>query len=102
MLYPWDMDRDIDIRAYFFRNRIWFFGTMIIAWCIDIPETLIKSVADLRPLPQEYFLFVGLHMGIAVTGIATRNKVVHLLLPIFWFVLTVYYVLMSTLGHIAG
>jgi hypothetical protein len=26
MLYPWDMDKGFDIRAYFFRNRIWFFG----------------------------------------------------------------------------
>ena len=30
MLYPWDMDRDIDVRAYFFRNRMWFFGAMFI------------------------------------------------------------------------
>jgi hypothetical protein len=68
MLYPWDMDRDIDIRAYFFRNRFWFFGAMFIAWSIDIPETMIKASADLRPLPQEYFLFVGLHLGIAIAG----------------------------------
>ena len=102
MLYPWDMDKDIDVQAYFFRNRVWFFGTMFVAWCIDIPETLIKAAADLRPLPQEYFLFVGLHLGMATAGLVTRNRTVHLVLPIAWFALTVYYVLMSTLGQIFG
>lgn len=102
MLYPWDMDRDIDVRKYFFRNRLWFFGAMFVAWCFDIPETLIKANADLRPVPPEYFLFVGLHLAMAVTGLATRNHVVHLLLPIFWFAATVYYVSMSTLGQISA
>ena len=32
MLYPWDMSRDIDVDAYFFKNRIWFFGTLLVAW----------------------------------------------------------------------
>ena len=102
MLYPWDMEKDIDVQAYFFRNRVWFFGAMFVAWCIDIPETLIKAAADLRPLPQEYFLFIGLHLGIATAGLVTRSQTIHLLLPICWFALTVYYVLMSTLGQIFG
>jgi hypothetical protein len=102
MLYPWDMEKDIDVRAYFFRNRLWFFGAMFLAWCIDIPETVIKANADLRPLPQEYFVFVGLHLGMAATGLLTRNHTVHLLLPILWFAVTLYYVLMSTLGQIYG
>ena len=63
---------------------MWFFGAMFVAWSIDIPETLIKAAADLRPLPQEYFLFVGLHLGMATVGLLTRNHIVHLLLPIFW------------------
>lgn len=102
MLYPWDMDKDIDVQAYFFRNRLWFFGAMLLAWTIDVPETMIKAAAGLRPLPQEYFLFVGLHLAMAVTGLVTRNRVVHLLLPVAWFSLTLYYVLMSTLGRIFG
>lgn len=102
MLYPWSMDRDIDVRDYFFKNRTWFFGALLVAWCLDIPETVVKSNADLRPLPQEYFWFVGLQLTIAVTGLVTRKHFVHLLLPILWFAVTVYYVLMSTLGQIRG
>jgi len=102
MLYPWDMDKDIDVREYFFRNRLWFFGALLLAWCLDIPETMLKAYAGLRPLPQEYFLFVGLHVAIAVTGLSTRRHFVHLVLPILWFMLTVYYVLLSTLGQISA
>lgn len=102
MLYPWDMDKDIDVRAYFFRNRLWFFGALFVAWCMDIPETLLKSSADLRATPQEYFWFVSLQLMIATTGLSTRNHFVHLLLPILWFTITVYYVLMSALGQISA
>ena len=100
MLYPWDMDKNIDVRAYFFRQRTWFFGAMFLAWCLDIPETMFKASADLRPLPQEYFLFVGLHLAMAATGFVTRHRLVHLLLPVLWFSLTIFYALMSTVGRI--
>jgi hypothetical protein len=75
---------------------------MFVAWCLDIPETVVKANADLRPVPEEYFWFVGLHLVIAATGLVTRNRIVHLLLPVLWFVLIVYYVTMSTLGQIRG
>ncbi len=100
MLYPWQMADDIDVRDYFFRNKSWFFGALFIAWCIDIPETVVKSYVDLRPLPQEYFWFVTLQLGMATTGFVTRSRIVHLVLPIVWFAITVFYVTMSIVGRI--
>ncbi len=102
MLYPWDMDRDIDVRAYFFRNRIWFFGALLFAWLLDIPETLAKAGAELREVPPDYFVFVGIHLLIAVTGLSTRNRTVHLVLPILWPVVTLYYVMMTLVGQISA
>ena len=102
MLYPWDMDKDIDVEAYFFKNRAWFFGAMMLAWILDVPETLIKAGADLRPVPQEYFLFIGFQLAIAATGLVTRRYLVQLALPIVWFSMTVYYVVMSSLGRLSG
>ncbi len=102
MLYPWDIGKDINVREYFFKNRLWFFGALFLAWCIDVPQTLIMASEGLRPVPQEYFLFIGLQLALAATGIVMRKHVVHLLLPLLWFSLTVYYVFMSTLGHIAS
>ncbi len=102
ILYPWDMEHDINVESCFFKNRVWFFGAMILAWTLDVPETLIKANANLRPVPQEYFLFVGIQYVIAVVGLLTRRYVVQLALPIIWFSLTVYYVVMSSLGRLSG
>ena len=102
ILYPWDMQGNIDVREHYFNNRLWFFGALFLAWCLDIPETVIKANADLRPVPQEYVWFVGIQLAIAATGLATRRHIVHLLLPILWFSLTVYYVLLSSLGFITA
>jgi hypothetical protein len=63
--------------------------------------TLIQS-AGLRPVPPGYFWFVGLQLSIAATGLITRKHIVHLLLPILWFLLIVFYVLMSSLGSIVS
>ena len=101
MLYPWDMDKDIDVERYYFRNRVWFFGAMAVAWLVDVPETVIKASADLRPVPQEYFVFIGLHLGIAVIGLVARHATIHLLLPIAWLFLTIYYVFSSIVGQIS-
>ncbi len=100
MLYPWDMEKNIDVREYFFKHRLWFFGALMVAWCLDIPETVAKSASNLRPVPQEYFWFVSLQLGMAFTGLITRNHIVHLLLPILWFAITVTYILQSIVGKI--
>lgn len=102
MLYPWDMEKDIDVRKYFFKNRFWFFGALFVAWWIDVPETLVKAGAGLRPMPQGYFGFVGAQMLIALVGIGTRNHIVHMLLPVVFFVIAVSFVLMSSLGQIGA
>ncbi|MDJ0792773.1 MAG: hypothetical protein QNI98_00925 [Woeseiaceae bacterium] len=39
---------------------------------------------------------------IAVVGLLTRRYVVQLALPVIWFSLTVYYVVMSSLGRLSG
>lgn len=102
MLYPWDMDRDIDVRSYFFKNRRWFFGTLFVAWSLDIPETLAKAYVDLREVPPEYFVFVGIHLTIATIGLTTRRHFIHVLLPITWFAVTVYYVSSTLVGRITA
>lgn len=102
MLYPWDMDQDIDVRAYFFGNRRVFFGTLFAAWCLDIPETVSKAAVGLRDIPQEYFWFVGLQLSMAAVGFVARHAAVHVALPIAWFSLTVFYVVMSTVGQISA
>ena len=95
LLYPWDLGRDVDMRAYFFRNRRWFFGTLFVAWLIDFPETVLKSETGLRGLPEEYHLFLSLHLIIAATGFVASNRIVHTVLPVLWLTLMLYYAMGS-------
>ncbi len=100
ILYPWDMEPDIDLEACFFRNRRWFFGGLVLAWLIDIPETLLKSGAGLREVPADYAVFISIELTIAMTGFLSSNRRVHLLLPIIYLSFTLFYVLSSVVGRI--
>ena len=100
MLYPWDMEKDIDVREFFFKNRVWFFWALLFAWWIDFAETLIKADAGLRPIPQGYFGFVGVQMLTAVVGIRSQHKTVHALLPVIFFVSLMILVLFSSQARI--
>ncbi len=102
MLYPWDMLRDIDVRQHFFENRFWFFGTLLVAWSIDIVATLIKADAGLRPVPQGYLQFIGIEMLIPLIGIGTRKYWVHILLPLVFLALAIALVIFSPQANISG
>jgi len=97
LLFPYDMDKDIDVEAYFFKQRRWFFSTMIVAWLLDIPETLSKGAFDLRDTPSFYFLFVGTQITLGIVGLSTENRKVHLALPIVWLLVTLGFVFSSTM-----
>jgi hypothetical protein len=100
MLYPWDMAKDIDVREYFFKNRVWFFCALLIAWWIDIAETLFKVDAGLRPIPKGYFGFVSTQMLLAIVGIGSRNNIVHVLLPVIFLASLLILVIFSAQAQI--
>ncbi|MDJ0938664.1 MAG: hypothetical protein QNJ00_02740 [Woeseiaceae bacterium] len=100
MLYPYDMPSDIDIEAYFFRNRRWFFSLMIAAWLLDIPETLGKEIEGLRPVPPQYYVFVSSMIVLAIVGMLTSNRRVHTALPLAWLMLLGSFLSMSVVSVI--
>lgn len=102
LLFPYDMDKDIDFEVYFFKQRRWFFSTYIVAWLLDIPETLSKGDAALREVPPLYVVFICAHIGIAVVGLTTDNRRIHVALPIIWIVGTLAYIGTSTMRVIAS
>ena len=82
LLFPHDMDKDINVEAYFFKQRRWFFSFLIVAWLLDIPETLLKSEVGVRDFPRDYFVFIVVQLATAITGLVTANRKVHIVLPI--------------------
>ena len=100
MLYPYDMDKDIDMEAYFFKNRVWFFGLMATAWLLDIPETVGKELTGLRDVPPRYYIFVASMIALALIGIFNSNRRVHLVLPIGWLILLISFISLASVGVI--
>jgi hypothetical protein len=102
MLYPWDMRKDIDVREHFSVNRIWFFGTLLVAWWIDVLATLVKADVGLRPIPNGYFGFVGVQMLIAIIGIGFRKLIVHVILPVVFLAIALTLVIYSGQNQISS
>ena len=102
MLYPWDLPVDYDFEQHLMRNRGWFFGILAAAWCIDIPETLMKAESGLRGLPPSYLVWAAVHIIASVIAARTDSRPFHAFFAVFWLVWTLAYLLSTTLGQIAA
>ncbi len=102
MLYPAESAEGTDFQAFFFRNRPWFFGLLIIATLMDVPEVLVKAKLGLRPMPPQYPLVISTLVVIALGGLLTRNQRVHAALPVVWFMVFYGYELMSAVHRIVS
>ncbi len=102
LLYPWDIPSDFDFREYFLENRVWFFGLQAIAWCIDVPETLLKADMGLRDLPQHYLFFFATMFLLCLVGAFTRNRRYHGFFAVFWLCALLSYLGTTTLARIAA
>ena len=102
ILYPRNFDADFDAVRHFEASRGWFFGLMITAWFIDVPETLLKANIGLRDAPAGYFAFVGLMVTYGAIGIGFKNRVVQHALPVVWLATIISYLGMTTLSRIAS
>jgi hypothetical protein len=101
LLFPWDLRNDFDFEAHFFDTRPWFFSVLALAWCIDIPETVLKSEGGMRGLPQAYLVFVVTHLIFTTVGVFWSNRTYHKIVAVGWPVLTVGYLSITTLAQIA-
>ena len=102
LLFPWELPDDFDFETHFFETRPWFFAVLTVAWLIDIPETVLKSDAGLRDLPEAYFAFIAIIIVMNLIGMFWSNKTYHKLFVVFWPVITVGYLTITTLAEIAA
>lgn len=102
MLFPSEFPEEIDFEEYFYANKAWFFGILLAATLIDIPETLEKGVAHLRDVPRQYVLYVPATLALVVTALCTRNRRLHAVLAVGWLVLLLAYLAFTSLSRIAA
>ncbi len=97
LLYPWSFPADFDFEKHFYRTRRWFFGTMMVCWLVDIPETMFKAQEGLRDLPEAYLVFALTQVILAALAMVIDNKRFHAVYCVLWTVLTMGYLGVSTL-----
>ncbi|MFV8817701.1 hypothetical protein [Haliea sp. E17] len=102
LLFPWDMPTDFDFKVHFRETRIWFFSVFLFAWCLDVPETVLKAEEGVRALPQVYWFLVAVQMSLAVLAIFWSNTVYHKFYAVFWPVFTIGYLAFATLAVIGN
>src|SRR5437764_545933 len=73
-LFPGDGGRSDPDQATFERNRTWFFGLLLAAHLIDIPETAAKQADGLRAVPPQYWFAGPAFIAIALTGLLTSRR----------------------------
>jgi hypothetical protein len=101
-LFPAEIGGSGAEQATFARNRAWFFGLLLAAHLIDIPETAAKQSDNLRAVPPQYWLAAPTFILIALTGLLTSRRRVHALLAPAWLIVMVSYELFSALDKIVA
>jgi hypothetical protein len=91
MLYPPEFSGKMNFEHYFYSNRYWFFGILAGVVLMDIPETLVKSAAHLRPMPVQYPFLISFLLIICAAALLTAKRRVHAVLSVAWLLLTLGY-----------
>jgi uncharacterized membrane protein YfhO len=100
MLYPPEVSPDLNCEEYFYANRTWFFGLQLVAFLIDVPETLAKGVSHLRGVPREYVVFLPTILIICLIGLRSSNRRVHAALCLLWLFATMSYLTLTAIDRV--
>jgi len=102
LLFPWDFSSDFDFEVHFNETRVWFFAVFSFAWCLDIPETVLKAEEGVRALPQIYLAMIAVQLSLAAIAMFWSSLRYHKFYAVFWPAFTVGYVSFTTLAAIAS
>lgn len=78
LLFPEGVPEDHNYRTQFMRNRVWFFGVLLVFLCVDVIDYLIKlekDVSIVNHLP--YAAFVGPLIVLSLFALRTDKLVFH-------------------------
>src|SRR6476469_4318805 len=86
----------------FIANRRWFFGLLIAAHLLDIPETAAKQLDGLRAVPTPYLIVAPAFLTIAAAGWWSPSRRVHAVLAPAWLAVLISYEVFSSLERIVS
>jgi hypothetical protein len=96
-IFPAEFPEDMDFEKYYFASNRWFFGMLVVASLIDIPETLLKQTLHLRDVPAQYVYFMPGLLIIAGISALSKNRRVHAVLCLVWLAMNAGYMTLTAL-----
>jgi hypothetical protein len=77
LLFPRNLGPDVDLDAFFYDHRGWFFGTTALYFLVDLADSWMKGSDHFASLGVEYVIVSCLQFALCFVAIWTRNKVFH-------------------------
>ena len=84
LLFPEGMPADHNYRAQFMRNRVWFFGALLLFLCVDLIDYVIKLEKDVSIVGQlSYAAFLGPLIVLSLFALRTDNLLFHRIFAVY-------------------
>lgn len=102
LLFPEGVPADHNYRTQFMRNRVWFFGVLLLFLCVDVIDYLVKLDKDVSIVGHlPYAAFVGPLIVLSLFALRTDNLVFHRVFAVY-SVLAVLVISVTTLVPLAN
>jgi len=78
LLFPEGVPSDHDYQAQFMRNRVWFFGVLLLFLCFDVFDYIVKDYKDVSIIDHlPYAAFAGPLIVLSLFALRTDNLLFH-------------------------
>ena len=102
LLFPEGVPADHNYRTQFMRNRVWFFGALLLFLCVDVIDYLVKLDKDVSIVGHlPYAAFIGPLIVLSLFALRTDNLVFHRVFAVY-SVLAVLVISVTTLVPLAN
>jgi len=101
-LFPGESGAEVPGGSALERNRKWFFGLLLAAHLIDIPETAAKQVDGLRAVPSQYWVVAPAFITIALVGLFVNRRNIQAVTAPLWLTILLGYEFLSALDRIVA
>jgi hypothetical protein len=84
LLFPEGVPADHDYQAQFMRNRVWFFGVLLLFLCVDLIDYIVKLDKDLSIIGHlPYAAFAGSLILLSLISLRTDNLLFHRVFAVY-------------------
>ena len=77
LLFPRGLDPDLDLDAFFYDRRGWFFGANTLYLVVDLLDSRMKGAEHFAGLGVEYLIATAVQIVLSLVAMKTRNAWFH-------------------------